>query len=82
MTKKFKFQENNLNSLFVLFSKKYRIAFLAGHSDGKRIICPNNFHLRSVIVIDTVNWGDFGQFSDIFWKKICFPLANHGHFLN
>ena len=37
----------------VLFSKKYLMAFLAGHSGGNRSIWPSSFHLLSVISMDS-----------------------------
>ena len=36
----------------VLFSKKYLMAFLAGHSGCNPNIWPSSFHLLSVISID------------------------------
>ena len=41
-----------LNFSVVLFSKKYLMAFLAGHSRGNRNIWPSSFHLLSVISMD------------------------------
>ena len=52
-----------LNFSVVLFSKKYLMVFLAGHSRGNRNIWPNSFHLLSVISMDNglvpVIWHSF-----------------------
>ena len=41
-----------LNFFVVLFSKKYLMAFPAGHSGGNNNIWPSSFHLLSVISMD------------------------------
>ena len=42
-----------LKTLLVLSSKYYLIAFLAGQSFGSLRMCPSNFHLLSMIVIES-----------------------------
>ena len=46
-----------MNFLADRYSKKYFIALLAGQLAGRRRICPSNFHLLSIIVIDKIAIG-------------------------